>query len=173
VTARDASETDEGDRTPWRRVLADVFDVAAALTRAQKVAGRLDEVTDTLNAVIAQAENRIAGLRLGVPGRILLARTVDGESFSDSYVTNLVFTKDDGEWRLMVESGYEAMPGSPQKWSYTPILNTNRSTRLSAVDKLPDLVEDMIKRAESEVTEVEEKLAAALTFVKTLPEREP
>lgn len=143
-------------------------DLAASLVRAKAVADRLAGVTDALNEVIAQAEKAIASLRLGVPGNVLISMDEDDPYGLGSGFQNLLFTKEDKTWRLIVESGYTDDEGN---WSYTPLVNANRSTRLAAIEKLPALVENMIERAEAEITEVSDKTDRALEFIKTLSAR--
>ena len=53
-------------------------------------------------------------------------------------------------------------------WSYTPLVSASRSTRLAAIEKLPGLVENMIERAEQEITKVADKTERAAEFIKTL-----
>lgn len=140
-------------------------ELSNALARAKDAAGTLAAVTDALNDVITEAENAISSLRLGVPGNVLITKGDDDPYGLGPEFQNLLFTKQDRAWRLMVESGYVDDEGN---WSYTPLVNASRSTRLAAIEKLPALVEDMVKRAEEEIVEVANKTDSAMQFVKAL-----
>ena len=88
-------------------------------------------------------------------GTVLRVQTNPGEVLGpQSRHPALLFApeKEGKQWRLMIGSGPE---GDLDNW--TPLANASRDTRLEALDLLPKLVEDMLQRAEKEVTEVKDK----------------
>jgi hypothetical protein len=180
VTPRSASDTDDWARRPKEyaltkrkvdllKTLAEAgeasdnkkLDLSNALARAREASDKLGEVTDAMNAVIAEAEKAIADLRLGVPGYAQMY--VPDDPAMPPWEKVLAFQKDGKQWRLMIGSGPE---GDIDSW--TPLTNASRDSRLEAVDLLPKVVQDMLERAEKEVTEVEDKTEQALKFIESL-----
>jgi hypothetical protein len=140
-------------------------DWKAKLERARGAAGKLDEVTDSFNRLIDEAEKAIANLRLGVPGRVGLSpppNSIPGLRYRD-----LVFTKQDKIWRLLVESG-SFLGIDPNAEDLTPLRNANRDIRLEAVSRLPALLDDMITTAVKEVAQVEDAKKRTLQFIESV-----
>lgn len=138
-------------------------DWPAKLARAKVAAEKLNDLTDSLNLMLEEAETAIESLRLGVPGRVVIS-SFDDEHTGQLYQHALVFGKDDGEWHLMIESGSDGDP--PDR--FIRLKNASRDIRLLAIDALPALVDDMIRTAESEAKEVEVAAAKAAQFIASL-----
>jgi flagellar hook-basal body complex protein FliE len=144
------------------------IDWATTRARAQAIAEMLEQATTNFNAAIQKAEDVIKSLRLGVPGQATLQEW-DDTSTGITHYRILRFTKWDKEWRLVVEFTSDV----DDEGHWEPLLNVSRDLRLRAMEVLPDLVEDMIKNATDEVTEVTNAADKAQAFIAniTLSER--
>lgn len=135
-------------------------DLAEALARAREVRPKLSEATDKLNKSIAEAEQAIAALQLGVRASVEMYSGPD----HNPWYTNLVFGKDGKAWRLFIASGH---PSHPEE-ELTLLTNASREYRLRAVELLPELVRELIVTAEMEVERVERKANEVRGFVASI-----
>ena len=136
--------------------------LSAALARARDVSERMNTAIGELNKAIISAENAIAALNLGVTA------AVDLTGPHDEFEQCLRFGKENGHWCLTVESA--PLNPEPEDWDSNPLLNTSRETRIKAVEKLPDLVDKLVARAESEIIEVETAATQVEAFVQRVRE---
>lgn len=68
----------------------------------------------------------------------------------------------------MIDSGPN---DEPEHWSSIPLINASRELRVLAVDRLPELVEELVADAEKRIAEVEAKQATADALLATLKRR--
>lgn len=114
----------------------------------------LHAATDTLNKALSDAEKRLQGLGLGVPARVLMIHA-DAQ-------THLVFAKDGGEFRLMVENGAGHL---------TPLTSTSRTTRLLAAHHLKPLHEALLGAVKEETDAVLEAIRVVDYFLAELEDK--
>ena len=141
------------------------------LERGQRAAQRLAPATDKLTETIAQSERSLSEQRLGSRGSVLLSSQDildDDENYRGTEITNLAFRKVGKVWRLMIDSGPN---DEPEHWSSIPLINASRELRVLAVDRLPELVEELVADAEKRIAEVEAKQATADALLATLKRR--
>jgi len=141
------------------------------LERGHKAAQRLVPATDKLTETIAQIERSLSEQRLGSRASVLLSSQDildDDENYRGTEITNLAFRKVGKVWRLMIDSGPD---DAPEHWSSIPLINASRELRVLAVDRLPELVEELVADAEKRIAEVEAKQATADALLATLKRR--
>lgn len=122
--------------------------LAEAMAQAKALQPKLAAVTDTLNCKISEFERALAGLKLGVVARVLLwtdAAELGGEA--------LQFSKWGDSWRLVVVSWG---PGDSEDERFDLLQNASRELRLRAAERLPELVDALVKAAAAEITRVSE-----------------
>lgn len=139
-------------------------DLAGALERARALRPKLSEATDRLNQAIVEAEKAIAALQLGVRASVVLHHTPPNADQPLGWYEYLTFGKEGRIWRLLIETGDDVNP----EYDVIPLVNASRELRLQAIEKLHDLVEEMIAKAESTVQEVEQKTAEVKQFVASI-----
>jgi hypothetical protein len=137
-------------------------DLTPLLARAREVAPKLGSAADELNAALARAEEALASLRLGVTASVDLEE--DGGSGSDWFEL-LTFGKQGAAWKLLIETGEG---GFPETFSTSPLLNASREKRLLAAERLPRLVEELVKEAEEQIAHVRARAEAVDTLVTSI-----
>ena len=145
--------------------MAGASDSGAVQSRARILSKTLEELTNEFNSVIESAEDAIRNLRLGVPGRTLLEKWEDEQRVTRYRF--LHFMKYDKTWRLMVEYTDE-FNDDGEGGSFEPLLNASRDLRLRAMQVLPDLIEDMMNTAATEIVEVKTAIDMARAFVSNI-----
>ena len=107
----------------------------APIERLAKLAERLNHETDELNRAITELEDKLKSMNLGivawVPSEISDAAEVP---FSVGYM------KLDDEWHIVIERD--------EAKEMTPLIKTNRKTRVTATRVLDNLVEALIESAQ-------------------------
>lgn len=135
--------------------------MAARLKTARSVAATLAEKSNELNETLVKAQEAITALRLGVSGSVLMY--VDEEDGTETYLS---YERYDGKWCLTIMSGRPEL----ENWTTTDLLKTTRRTRIAAARRLPELVDDLMKKTETEVGQVDESIATIRSFIKELKE---
>lgn len=116
-----------------------------AAEQARVLRPRLAAATDALNKKIADFENALATLKLGVKASLAFER----DEF-DSAGRDLLFQKWGKDWRLVVRTFDEAV----DKQDYDLLENMRRETRLAAVERFPELLDALILAGEAEVERI-------------------
>lgn len=111
----------------------------AGLAAAQQVGAQLDQAMNVLNAQINAAEEKLAALKLGVRGQAYVEHSTHGQHYR-----KLLFTKEQGRWRLMIETGRIIGIGKYEEDDCILLSQASRTVRLNAVKVLPLLVQSMI-----------------------------
>lgn len=144
--------------------------LSEALLRGQKAAEELGAATDQLTEALLQIERALAEQRLGVSASVRL-QTTHGfdENSGDEEVDldDLSFRKEGKRWSLFIDSGPEH-PCGPGDWHSIPLANASRELRLLAVEKLPELIDALVRNAESQLAEIHAGRAKALGVLETL-----
>jgi hypothetical protein len=134
-------------------------DMAVLIAKASEIGPQLDEATDLLNRGIAEAENQIAALKLGVTAAVDFDLPGDDEEPHD-FKRLLSFGKLGDKWRLLVEWGCPP----PETWSSVPLLNANKEMRLLAVNLFEKLLSALVLEAAKQRADVMEQANRALKF---------
>ncbi len=147
-----------------------VSELSEALARGRKAAERLGSATDQLTETIAKIERALEDLHFGVNASIELAEGRYEEDEDDPIfepTLRLSFRKTAKRWTLMVAT---ATDPSDDEWTVSPLVNASREVRLLAVEKLPELIDAMVKEAEWRLKEVETAQQRADAVLGTLTE---
>jgi hypothetical protein len=123
----------------------------------------LSAATDALNASLRKAEQALTELNLGVTASVALWPK------QSDWLQFLRFGKDASGWRLILESGPDG--GDPEDWSESPLLNASKEVRLQAVERLPALLEELVKTAEEHLVTLRTRAAQADAFADTVARR--
>ena len=130
--------------------------IRKALRRGRAVSAALEAATEDVNAGLLAVQAAIEGLRLGVSASVTLEDYSDKDEYGPGPALWLTFGKNSGRWCLYTEHGID---GEPDTFTTAELLRESRRIRLLAVDKLPSLVNALVRQAEREVADVQEKAA--------------
>jgi hypothetical protein len=130
--------------------------VGAAFQRLSESAAALNTISDELAKPIALIETALKKLNLGVSTWVEFAGSVDNVlgTFWDRSVG---YAKVGGKWGIAIRTCRGDFGDEPdgEEWSFN---DAPRAYRLEAVDKLPELLEQLV----TEATETGEKLRAKI-----------
>ncbi len=127
---------------------------AGIMARARVLSSDLASLADTINTSLGEAEKALKQLNLGV--RASIPVRLDDKPVSNK---SIAFGKHDGAWRLcLVEN----------ETKQEPLTSASREMRMYAAVHLPEIVEAMIKAAESELVRVREGVTNVTTFIESL-----
>lgn len=141
------------------------------LDQLRVLSARLNEASDALSQQIIQLEAILNGLRLGLAAWVEVRRyTEEAESgHLLTYVEHLGYTKQSGKWGLFLSQGYEEFD---EQDSVVPLKDAPRLDRMTAVDKIPDLVTKLETEAvamAAATTEKATQLAGLVADLKGAP----
>jgi len=133
--------------------------VASALKRLAASAANLTAASDEFSRPIVDLEAALAKLDVGL---ITWQRIAGGSDDFDNYWNRDVgYMRMEGKWRLVIR----AVSGNPHVededvdvWAFN---DAPRSYRIEALDKLPDLLEELIKNADKTAKKLKETSAEA------------
>jgi hypothetical protein len=139
------------------------------LWRLASAAQNLNQLSDRLSEQVAELENGINKLNLGVRA------TVDVEA---SAVDNLVvlclrlgYDKVGGQWGFCIDRFIESDPEDTyEKWSFK---DAPRDLRLKVVDRFPQLLDEMVNTSLKLASEINDKISLAKGLVSLLPQPSP
>lgn len=132
----------------------------ALLARIPALRTQLHEATVRLNASLTEAETAIKELNLGVQAEVEMTRRKTAKS---DWIQLLIFGKESGQWRLIVESGVEG-----GEFDMTPLVNCSRGVRMRAVEYLPSLLQALADSCDLETAKVDACKKAVDSFSKFL-----
>jgi hypothetical protein len=116
------------------------------------LASEFNAAMDELNAALAVAETALTDLHLGVSASVFIREGLF-----------LTFKRTSTGWHLCIDHD-DAMSQM--------LLNCSRETRLRAVEKLPELYDELIKTAKIQIDEVREKTLQVDAFVAAIAKGE-
>src|SRR5688572_8008710 len=110
------------------------------LARLASLSQNLNEASDSLSQQIAKVESALNELRLGVWAWVELSRgEVDVSGHRLEQIESIGYGKHKGRWCLLYSTDIPAL--GDEQTSVVPLREAPRADRISAVDKLPKLVE--------------------------------
>jgi len=142
--------------------------LASAYRRLAVSAEVLNAASDEFTRPILDLEAALQGLNLGLT---TWQKVVGGADDHDNFWRREVgYARTDGKWGLVIRaiSGNHNVPDDDYDVEQWPFSDAPRSYRIEALDKLPDLLEELIKNSEKTTKKLKEKtvearqLAAAL-----------
>lgn len=164
ATGRLASKA--GLNGPKRRT-AVIGKVEASLRKLASLSKDLNEASDELSRQIAGLETALNGYKLGVWAWVknpiikkaeLSEPDEKGNCYFIQYTHHLFYGKHKGKWGLLVNDGWE---WEDEERHVTFLRNAPREVRLSAMDRIPDLLDDLVEKVAAVTKEASEKAAQA------------
>jgi hypothetical protein len=140
---------------------------AAAFRRLLQSSGQLNQASDILGSSVAQVDETLRSLNLGIPAKVRFHGTADEDGFVDQC---LVYDKYDGRWCLLITSVSGPDGGDESDFHYEvwPFGDAPRTLRTKAIDVLPQLLETLVTLTDDATREVQSKAQQATELAQTL-----
>jgi hypothetical protein len=140
-----------------------------SLKELARLSQDLNQASDALSKQIAQVEDAINELKLGVSAWVTIrsftnssSATVGGQPYAVTEVETIGYGKYKGKWGLLYSTYCEEFP---EESNYeVPLRDAPRADRIAAVDKLPDLVRKLEKETKELADEANAKAAQVAAF---------
>lgn len=142
--------------------------VEASLKQLSSLSKSLNEASDQLSKQISAIEVALNEYKLGVwvwAKKPILTETEisdpdeQGRRFEYNFDHQLGYGKHKGKWGLLVSSGWEGDDGMDTK--ITPLRDAPREIRIKAMDRIPDLMDDLAQEMLSVTQEASKRAAEA------------
>jgi len=150
-----------------RRVpLLDHAKLSASLQELTKSANSLNTLSDQLNKEVAGAESALNNIGIGLTAYVTTEPSPDDPSDPLQYdFWRIGYEKHAGKWGITIGHlwGHEAFPESEKEetWAFK---DAPREHRLKAVEKIPELIDALVKKA----NEFSADLTASMSFAQAL-----
>jgi uncharacterized phage infection (PIP) family protein YhgE len=139
------------------------------LTQLAAAARTLNEQSDLFTQQMAEVESAINKLNLGIPASVTVEE-VKTNDFATHFL-DLEYGKLDGRWCLIVTDYDDEVTSSEysncKQWAYR---DAPRELRLKVVQRLPQLLEQLLKSATAAVSEISKGAAIAKELAVNLSE---
>ncbi len=149
----------------------------ASLKQLSSLARSLNEASDQLAQQIGVMEAALNSYKLGVWAWVrtpILSQTDlsepdgDGRRYEITYEHRLGYGKHNNKWGLLVSSGWDFDDENTQ---IAFLRDASREIRLRAMDKMPELLEVIVKETASITDEASKKAAEAKEFAAALSKK--
>jgi hypothetical protein len=128
----------------------------------------LNKLSDQLTKEVAEIENTINLLNLGVTANVTIELRSYEEGTSSS-CWRLAYGKEAGKWGFVIEYIIEDVndpfAGSYESW---PFKDSPRDKRVRAVEKIPNLLEALVKESNELAEEISRKISYTQSIAATL-----
>lgn len=130
-------------------------------------AAEINGASDDLGKPIEAIEAYLASLNIGIPAWIKVKGWED--DFGDYWKRELGYEEFSNEWRLAIRetSGNDSNPDrdSVRTWAFN---QSPRKARISAVEKIPELLKELAREAHRTARRIREKSAETAALAATL-----
>jgi len=147
--------------------MASSGNLSALLKQLSSASQTLNEASNKLTEQIKEIENALASHNLGVIAWVELRRLREpvGKEYADvERIESLGYSKINGKWGIYVSSRIDEFEIF-ESWL---LRDAPRDLRILAVDAIPKLLEEMIKRAKEVTTQVLSKTDTAKALAHSL-----
>ncbi len=143
--------------------------VANSFQQLKAIAAQLNDVSRELGKQIAALDQTLQFLNLGVPTWVLI-RGGDSDDGQTYWLLELGYAKVGSTWGVAVREREGAYRDDSERGDLWLFANAPRVFRAEAVDKLPDLLEQLIKEATKTTGSLRAKVSKANQIVKAFSE---
>jgi len=144
-------------------------------SQLSSVANELNAVSDELGKSVAQIDDALKKLNLGITVWVVIQSWEGRERYENEFWSEeLGYAKLNGKWGVSlkrVEGNYNDPDGSDvESWSFS---DAPRALRLSAIEKIPELLEKLVAQANVATQKIQDKLADAQAVAAALNPDQP
>jgi hypothetical protein len=144
-------------------------EIQANLKQLETSAHALNKLSDQLTKKVAEIEDTINRLNLGVTADVRIESWANEDGTSSS-VWRLAYGKESGKWGFVIEYLSENLNLGPDAESYEswPFKDSPREQRIRAVEKIPMLLEALVKKSNEVAEEISRKVSYTESLAATL-----
>lgn len=137
--------------------------VSAAYSQLSSVAADLNAVSDALGKSVADIDEGLKKLNLGVEAWVQVSGSDPSHEDSTYEINEIGYDKVAGRWgiALRTRSGDANFPDDTETVEEWPFNEAARASRLRAIDKIPELLNKLTHEATEITKDLQEKLADA------------
>lgn len=137
--------------------------VSAAYLQLSSVATDLNVVSDALGKAVSDIDEGLKKLNLGVTAWVRVAYVESSPEDSSYEIEEIGYEKVNGKWGIAIRtrSGDDRHPEYAETVQEWPFNEAARSSRLRAIEKIPELLNKLNEEATKVAKEVQAKLADA------------
>lgn len=140
--------------------------VAASFQQLKSAASHLNSVSDELGRPIAELDQILKKLNLGVGAWVTVQRFDDEDGRGGYWEHEVGYAKIGPTWGIAIRTadGNDQWPtdAKTEEWLFG---NAPRSLRIAAIDKLPELIERLVKSANDTAEKLQAKIESARQVV--------
>ena len=125
----------------------------------------LNEASDSLSEQIAEAEKALNTLKLGITAWTVVSRWTSEDMYPAHEGCSLGYGKHKGKWCLLYGTWHDMWP---DRETNMPLREAPREDRIKAIEKLPELVKALEKRAKEITKEARTKTTQLKETVRAL-----
>lgn len=138
--------------------------IADALDELALAASTLNAISDELSRSVANLDNALRRLNLGVSTWVRLSRTEDSQGVFS--LKELGYAKIGGKWGLAVRTisgrgGQVTEQDEREEWLFN---DAPRALRVQAIDMIPELLERLVRDARHTARSIQRKIRQAERF---------
>lgn len=138
--------------------------VATSFTQLSSAASELNSASNEIGQVVAGIDNFIQGLNLGIPTWEVVAQG-DSHTAEDDptyWIHSIGYAKVNGKWGIALKTTHGDYRWPERESSDTWLFGeAPRWLRVKSVAKLPDLIDELVKKTQAETTKIKHGIAQA------------
>jgi hypothetical protein len=140
------------------------------LWKLANAAQNLNELSDRLNDQVAQIENSLNKLNLGVSASVDV-ETTSSDGGMAVHCLRLGYGKVAGKWALTIDHFMDDDPENTYElWSFK---DAPRDFRLKVIDRIPQLLDELVMTSTQLASNINEKITLAKGLVSLFPQPSP
>lgn len=138
-------------------------------------AAYLNKATDQLKETIEGLDASVGALNIGLVVWVIVEHHIDPDDDARYEAEQIGYAKVNGSWRIAVRRvvADERDCGPPEVREIWPFNDAPRDLRLRAVEKLPNLIEELAKKAIQTAEAVNQKLQETRAFTAAIMKKSP
>lgn len=156
--------------SPAQKKADEQVKIQTHLSELTSTARTLNELSDQLTKEVEIVESALNRLGLGVRASVkveILDRSRDGSS---ERWTQLSYGKSKNGWGFLIEEIQENINyPEADRWETWPFKEAPREYRIKAVNRIPDLLEELAKRANETAATIKANISMAKDLVANFP----
>jgi hypothetical protein len=134
--------------------------------RLTSIANTLNKATDELTKIVGVLDDALQRLNVGIPVWVQVVKWSSEDDQGPYECENVGYSKINGDWCIGINrsTGHEESTYADQVREVWPFNDAPRDLRLRAVEKLPELIDELAKSAAHTADLVNKKLAETKAF---------
>ncbi len=142
--------------------------MSKSIEKLRQSSTRLNEITDRAAETVHRVEVFLnQECKAGISACVRVEEEVDPTSGSASYL-DLCYCRVHGKYRIAVADKDD---GDPDDWCTTPWSDCTRNVKLRTVEKLPDLIKQIVANVEEKIKRVDQISAVVTGLMQSIDKK--